>query len=362
MLDWHIGRSVLGGILLVLITFASLVSLFTLVDELSEDDVGYNALLALKYVGLTLPRRVYEMLPYAAFIGALMGLGQLANHSELLVMRSSGYSTARIFAAVCVPAALLLLLGYLIGEYLAPAAEERASELKAKAAQASDTVYIDGGHWYREGGLFVNIDGIKDRVTLRGIVLYELAADGRVLNIKRAATADYAPSGAQHIWLLRDVAETRFEVRAGQPAKAAQTLHYEEFAWHSSADPRLLSARALLEPRRMSLNDLFYQVDYMRREGLRPTRYQLALWGKLLQPFAVIGLCLLALSFILGPLRQRGIGVRLSVGVVVGLLFKYLQDLFGPLSMVYGMPAWLGVLLPIALCWLLGIIGFRRIG
>ena len=82
----------------------------------------------------------------------------------------------------------------------------------------------------------------------------------------------------------------------------------------------------------------------------------------MLQPLAVVGLCLLALCFILGPLRERGLGVRLSVGVIVGLLFKYLQDLFGPLAMVYGIPAWLGVLIPITVCWILGIIGFRRIG
>lgn len=360
-LSRYLIRSVLGGIGLVLIAFLGLVSVFTLIEELGEDDAGYSALAALQYVALTLPRRAYELLPYAAFIGALLGLGQLASHSELIVMRASGYSTSRIFGAVCIPAGLLLAFGFVLGEYIAPVTEQRATSLKAIAVQSSnDTLYIDGGHWYREGGLYVNVDGIANSGELRTVVIYELADDASLISIKRAESAVYAPQQAAgatvHVWLLANVSETLFLPGANR----LQT--YPQYEWHSNADPRLLSARALLEPQRMSLSDLFYQVDYMQREGLTPVRYQLALWSKLLQPLAVIGLCLLALSFIMGPLREVGLGVRLSVGVIVGLLFKYLQDLFGPLAMVYGMPAWLGVLIPIAVCWALGIIGFRRIG
>jgi len=362
MLSRHIVMHVLGGITIVLFAFMALVSLFTLIDELGEDDAGYGALAAVQYVALTLPRRAYEMLPYAAFIGALLGLGQLATHSELVVMRASGYSTSRIFGSVCIPATLLLVCSYLLGEYVAPATEERATSLKAIALQSSsDTLYIDGGHWYREGGLYVNVDGITDSGVLRGVVLYDLDADNRLRNIKRADRAVYQPQApdapaSAHIWRLLDVKETLF----GADTNAVN--QYAEYEWRSNADPRLLSARALLEPQRMSLRNLFYQVDYMQREGLSPVRYELALWSKLLQPFAVIGLCLLALGFILGPLRERGLGVRLSVGVIVGLLFKYLQDLFGPIAMVYGLSAWLGVVVPIVVCWVLGIIGFRRIG
>ena len=125
--------------------------------------------------------------------------------------------------------------------------------------------------------------------------------------------------------------------------------------------PRLLSARVLVEPRKLSAADLFYQISYMRREGLDPGSYQLALWGKLLQPLSVLGLALLALCFVLGPLREVGIGARLSVGVLVGLTFKYLQDLFAPMSLVYEVPAAFAVALPIAACWLIGWVGLRRV-
>lgn len=369
LLSRHIARTVFGGILLVLAAFITLVTMFALVEELGDDEVGYSAWNALTYVGLTLPRRVYELLPYAAFIGALVGLGQLASHSELLVMRSAGYSKAQIFWSVCLPAGALLFGGFLLGEYLAPVTEQRASALKNQVAAEVDALYIDGGHWYREGGLYVSIDGIATDSSLRGIVLYELGENNRVRTIRRAASAIYRLEDGQHIWQLNRVVETRFRAPVDLLGNATDglaaeliTTRYQTYDWKTNADPRLLSARALLEPGRMSLQSLFYQVDYMNREGLAPVRYELALFAKLFQPLAVIGLCLVALSFILGPLRERGIGVRLAVGILVGLVFKYLQDLFGPVSMVYEVPAWLGVLIPILICWAVGLIGVRRIG
>ena len=369
LLSRHIAFTVFAGILLVLAAFITLVTMFALVEELGDDEVGYSAWNALTYVGLTMPRRVYELLPFAAFIGALVGLGQLASHSELLVMRSAGYSKVQIFLSVCLPAGLLLLIGFLLGEYLAPVTEERAHALKQQNASTVDALYIDGGHWYREGGLYVSIDGIGADSTLRGIVMYELDANNRVRAIRRANSAVYRFEDNQHIWQLQEVVETRFRAAvdllgantAGLATDLA-TTRSRSYDWHTNADPRLLSARALLEPGRMSLQDLFYQVDYMNREGLAPVRYELALYAKLFQPLAVLGLCLVALAFILGPLRERGIGVRWAVGILVGLVFKYLQDLFGPVSMVYALPAWLGVLIPILICWVVGLIGVRRIG
>ena len=361
LLARHIAGSVLLGIGLVLMVFLGLILVFVLIEELAEAD----ALTALTFVLFTMPRRVVELLPYAAFIGTLLGLGHLASNGELVVMRASGYSTWRVFGAVCLPALLVLLVSALLSEWVAPAGEERAAAVQYRAEAAAETLYIDGGHWYREGPLYVSVDGIGADDSLSGVAIYELGEDKRLRTVRWAARAEYqrARGGGQlqHLWLLKDVVETDFTIRRNG-RRGAETRRLSEYVWRSAADPRLLSARALLEPRRMALSDLAYQVDYMNREGLSPVRYQLALWDKLLQPLAVLGLCLLACAFVLGPLRERGIGVRLGVGIIAGLSFKYLQDLFGPVSMVYGLPAWLGVALPIALCWLLGVIGVRRTG
>ena len=119
-LDRYIGTSVFFSIIAVLGIIVSLALLFAFIDELSDVEGGYGVLDALWYVLLTAPRRLYEMLPMAALIGCLVGLGTLASHSELTVMRAAGVSVGRIVWAVMKPMLVLMLAGILIGEYVAP--------------------------------------------------------------------------------------------------------------------------------------------------------------------------------------------------------------------------------------------------
>ena len=194
------------------------------------------------------------------------------------------------------------------------------------------------------------------------------------MQTRRAETAVWEE--ATGAWLLRDVVSTQFPPapkslrELSNPLRAVQDLgggelrlrasSNTEVIWLGQADPRLLSARLLVDENRLSIADLYYQINYMRREKLSVTTYELAFWTRLQQPFAVLGLALLAMAFVLGPLRQVSIGLRVSAGVLVGLTFKYLQDLFAPMSLVYGLPAFVAVAIPILLCWLVAVIGLRR--
>ena len=116
----YIGRSVLVSILAVLGVILGLALLFAYIDQLGDFDDNYGALQALTYVLLAGPRRAYELLPMAALIGCLIGLGSLASSSELIIMRAAGVSLARIVWAVMKPMLLIMLAGVLIGEYVAP--------------------------------------------------------------------------------------------------------------------------------------------------------------------------------------------------------------------------------------------------
>ena len=125
-LDRYIGMSVLLAILAVLGIILGLASLFAFIDEMGELSDTYTLLDAGNFVLLTAPRRLYEMLPMAALIGCLIGLGSLASNSELTIMRAAGVSIGRIVWAVMKPMLVLMLVGVLIGEYVAPVTENKA--------------------------------------------------------------------------------------------------------------------------------------------------------------------------------------------------------------------------------------------
>ena len=116
-MDFYIGRTVLLAMLVVLLAFFGLMTLFAVLEELREDDVGYTMSDILVYVALTTPRRIYEVLPYVVFLGGLIGLGSLASSSEIVVFRVAGVSAARIYLGVAWPATLLFLFGDDLQQY-----------------------------------------------------------------------------------------------------------------------------------------------------------------------------------------------------------------------------------------------------
>lgn len=352
-LDRHVGLTVLLSIVTILLMFLVLVCAFALLEELGGDDDGYGFAEAARYVLLTAPRRAYELLPYVTFLGALVGVGALASANELVVFRAAGVSVWRLFGAVAWPVLLVTAIGFGVGETLAPAAETDAEASKERARQQSDEVRIEGGQWYREGGLYMSVAAIGSAGELVGIRQYQRSAEGALLWTRTAARGRYVEAGR---WRLFDVVSTRFN---GDRAIAER---YAELDWQSQADPALLSAQVLVDPSKLSLANLQTRVAYLEREGLQAERYRLALWSKLMLPASMLGLALLAVTFVLGPLREVGMGARLTVGVLVALGFKYLQDLFAPMAQVYGLHPAIAVGLPVLLCWLLAAISVRRVG
>lgn len=351
-MDRYIAVTIMKSAAVVIACLLTLVTLFTLLDEFRDITPGYTKSQALQYVLLSTPRQLYDLMPYGVFIGALTGLGVLASRSELTVLRGAGASILRLFGAASIPVVLLVALNQVLGEFIAPAGETAAGSLKLTVQGGEGDGQIASSHWYRDGALITNVGGFAENGDLLAVRQYEFH-DGRMILSRHADRATYVDDAGH--WLLRDVAETRFG------AQGSTNHRYPELSWRIQAKPQVLSAKALFDPAKLSFADLRFQIDYMVREGLDPTRYQVALWGKALQPLAVLALVLVALAFVTGPLRESGLGARLGVGIAVGLAFKYLVDVFGPMSVVFAIPAWLAMSVPVAVCWIAGFVLVRRV-
>lgn len=349
-LDLHIMRHVLGATLVVVLAFILLLSVFALIDELRGD---FTFMQAATLVALTTPRRIYELLPFAAFLGTLLALGNLASHGELMIMRVSGISVTRLLGSLLLPVLVIVGLGGLIGEVYGPQLEEQAETFKTKTRYASDSVRISGGSWYREGPLFMSVGAVVREGDLLDVRQFWLDKNGALVRALQATGARYVAGSDPH-WVLRDVRETLIA------EEHTEVKSHAELRWDGKVDPEMLSVRVLVAAPKLSVVALRQQIAYMHREDLNARSYEVAYFGKLLMPLAILGLNFLAMVFVLGPMRQVGLGLRLTVGVMTGLVFKYLQDLFAPMSQVYALDPLIAVAIPIALCWLVAMIGARR--
>jgi len=350
-LDRYIGTSVFFAILAVLGIIVGLALLFAYIDELGDISASYGLLDAGIWVLLTIPRRTYEMLPMAALIGCLIGLGNLASSSELTIMRAAGVSIRRIVWAVMKPMLVIMLAGVLIGEYLAPWSENLAQANRAMAQGGGEAQSSKRGLWHRQGDEFIHINAVQPNGVLLGVTRYQFDAQRNLLSASFARRALYQ---SDH-WQLEDVVTTQLQ------EQSTAVVNSPSQRWDVELNPQLLGT-VVLEPEALSVTGLWRYIHYLADQGLANGRYWLAFWTKILQPLVTAALVLMAISFIFGPLRSVTLGQRVFTGVLVGFVFKIGQDLLGPSSLVFGFPPLLAVLIPAAICALAGLVMLRRAG
>ena len=348
-LDIYIGKTVALAMLLASLGLVCLFALFTFLDQFEDIKKDYTFLMAARYIAYSTPRIFYETLPYAVLIGCLTGLGLLAGNSELIVMRSSSVSTWQISLAALKPALMLVIAGLLVGEMLLPDFERTARLLREQARKESITP--QGGFWHRENNSFIHFNSVNPDGRLEHVSMYA-SLDQSLTRTLWAETAEYQEDKGG--WLLKNLVITHLD----DASKQRQTR--AEMIWRSRLTPELLNTEILVEPDRMSILELYRKIQYMRTQNLNTGKFELGFWTKLFQPLASLSLVLVAISFIFGPLRQTNLGMRVVVGLVIGIAFRFLQELLSPASLVFGFPPLLATLIPVLLCVTAGLILLRR--
>jgi len=337
--------------LLVMVVVLSLDLIFAFIAELEDTENNYQTVEALLYVLLTLPRRIYDYLPLGAFMGCLIGLGSMASSSELTVIRAAGVSIKRIVWSAMKPALIVVMLGIVIGEYVAPPAERMAQSKKAVAQGAGENVASASGIWHREGDTFMHLNAVQPNGVLYGVSLFEFDSDRWLVSASFAKRGIYL---GDH-WRLEDVTTTRLS-----DSETSREVH-RSLRWESGLSPEVLSV-LIVDPEDLPISGLYTYSRYLGEQGLNAANYWLAFWKKVLMPLGTAVMVMVAISFIFGPLRSVTMGFRVFTGLIVGLLFKYMQDLLGPMSVVFGFNPVIAILLPIAVNAMVGIILMRRAG
>lgn len=133
VLDRYIGKTIFNTIMMTLFMLVSLSGIIKFVDQLKKaGEGGYTAAGAGLYTLLSVPKDIQIFFPMAALLGALLGLGMLAQRSELVVMQASGFTRMQVAASVMKTAIPLVLLTMAIGEWVAPQGEQMARNYRRK--------------------------------------------------------------------------------------------------------------------------------------------------------------------------------------------------------------------------------------
>ncbi len=324
LLTRYLAREIYAGIALV---FASLILLFAFLDFIHElgamGNGQYSLGYVLAFVVLTIPGHVYELFPVAVLIGTILALVQMAARSELTIYRASGASTAQMLAALGKIALPLILLSFASGELISPPAERMAQKLRLKALNTQISLQaFRSGVWVKDGKSFVNVKSVMPDTSLSDIDIYTFDDAFHLKTIRHAARAAYLPSGA---WRLEELLQTNFE-RSGITTQSSSQQE-----WSTALTPGILSVMMVV-PEQMSAYDLYKYTSHLKGNKQQSARYEIAMWNKLVYPFALMVMMVLALPFASYHRRSGGVSVLVFAGIVIGLIFHFAGRLLASLG------------------------------
>ena len=355
----YIGKEIHQASLYVLTAFLAIFFFFDLIAEIDEVTRGvYRVDQALLYVSLGLPGRVVEIIPVAVLIGTLWALSRSAQHSEFTVFRVSGLLPVNMIKVLLLIGFPLVILTALFSEVLAPGAEGYRLQV-ADRGVAHDR--MQSGLWLRdlskrEGALddeprFINVSRVMPDQKLAGIVLYEFNARQRLVRVVEAKTGAFiGEEGRSYRWDLKGIRVTRFG------ADGSISINTEEaFTMLSSLAPETINS-LMTHPDRMSSLELYRYIRYLKQNKQQTERYETSLWKRLVYPWVIWVMMLLALPVAFLQARSGAVGTRVFAGILVGVGFHLLNSLFSHLGVLTTWPAPIMALVPSLIG--LGLAGF----
>ena len=325
-------NEVLVAIGFVTLGFLSLFFFFDFVDELQsigkQNALGYRLPQALIYVALLIPSHLYELLPIAVLIGTIFVMARLAQSSEYTILRTSGLGPWRALRTLLMLGLVFVVLTFAIGDYLAPLADRTAQLLKARF---QGQVFTGGnsGAWLREKradmSYTVNVTGIEATGDLKGVRIFEFDRRGFIASLTTAAQARIGPGNN---WTLQQVNRQQYET--GNTAQEARvvTSNLAEVKWPTELSGEMVSV-ALLKPDRMGTLDLYDYIQHLNANSQATQRYELEFWRKVFYPLSCLVMVVLALPFAYLHFRSVGITTYVFGGVMIGISFFLMNNVFG---------------------------------
>jgi len=347
----YIAKTILLSTMMVLFVLLGLYSFMDFVGELNDLGKGhYQMMDVLAYMVLSMPKRIYELLPIAALLGSVLGLGSLASQSELVVMRAAGISIQQINKAVMIVALFLMFIAVFVGEVIRPPAEHYAREIQTTAKSGEIARGSEDGFWIRDGLHFNHIGRILPNGNFADLSIYEFDQYDRLRIATKAAEASYEDDG----WILSNVVQSLLD------EDGVKTRTIDHARWKSELSPEMVDI-VIVPAEFLPVWSLLDYINYLDDNHQSVEQYQMAFWMKVMMPISSAVMVFLAVPFIFGPLRSSPMGGRILVGALVGIAFHLFNQSFQHIGLVFGVLPWLSSALPTLSFGLIGWYFMKRI-
>jgi len=360
ILDRYIMASIAGTFLFSIIMFMGLLLSMDLMKKLVEliAHEGVPAAIALKIFAYRIPGMLVYAFPMSVLLSILLVFNRMSSESEMVAIRATGISFARIIVPALLIALLVSGITYVISDFFVPVAGKRAAQLTSEALRKrQSTQPVAFSHQLDDGRtlytLFAKNLDVK-RKEMRGVVLELYQQDEPSIRIY-AKMAKWLP------------AEGHWEFRPPYSVKSVDIQHKEggtivPLSENSSVDIVSLAfqlkespfdlASVKRRPEEFTTRKLREYVQHLQHIGGSDDQLGKArMW--LVQRFATPFTCLV-FALIGAPLGLRHHRTSNAMGLGISLLVIFAYYFFSVYLATFGET---GRMSPTLAAWLPNVLG-----
>lgn len=348
--DRYIAKTLLTYTIIVLVVWISIYSFFNFLAELnSVGTAGYSILSAFTYIILQLPEVAYKQASPIILLGCILGMGHLASTGQLLIFRVSGASILRITILTLKNSLIFVLFFISIGEFIAPISSNFAENSRFNAMGNSRATTNQEGFWIRDGGNFINVKKNIDGTIFSGITVIEVNKLNKIERVIKAKSASFDGNS---------IDMSNSEIFSIDDSNFIDNISLKERNYYNktvSFDQDLIDSLQK-EPEDLSTWTLIKQIEFLSDNKLRSGVFEVELYKRLIQPFTLISMILLAMLFIFGSTRDATLGRKIFFGVALGLSFEMLSRIGSAMALSFDFSPLLSSILPTFVVMFIAII------
>ena len=332
----YLNKEFFISITMIMLGLIALFSFFDFIQEINDlGKGGYGLIQIINYIILSIPGHVYEIIPLAVLIGAMYTVGELSQNSEFTIMRSSGLSIKKIAASLIYVGLFFCFLTFIIGDLISPNSEKNAQRLKISSTDSVVSQEFKSGFWIKDGKSFVNIENVLPNSSLEDIHIYEFDNDFKLRTIVNAKQGVFQDGQ----WKLNNITLTHL----GE--EKITSTNIENGNWKSLIRPEMMNA-LIISPEKMSTINLAKFINYLQLNNQKVTRYEIALWEKIIHPIMPLVMLLFAVPF--GFLQERSGGkyLKMFLGIIIGISYLILNTMIKHLGLLNDWQPFMSSLIP----------------
>jgi len=346
-LDRYLISTNLKSSILVLMGLVILFAFFQFLEELKEiDNKTYTTAIALKYIALLIPSFFNLLFILGIMIGLVFGLGQLNSNKELQIFHIGSISKKDIIIKSIKFSFFSSVILMIILESISPVTSKLANQIKEQA-KGNPIMNQTGKVWLKKDDKFIYLKE-KDSNSLRlfdienktilNSILYDTDIDfsGNFLKLNSPGIIKILRSGENYSISNKNI-ESAYQIELN----SNQTEFLNKNVKEMSIFEMILFLRNAIK------DDVNYQEEYSE------------LISRIIKPFTLIGMILIAIPFVLNAQRNTSIGNRIFIAISIGVFTHLITKISSAIVSIQGSISFVMPFVPTLVLLVVALIVFR---